>query len=315
MIRTAWKISFLPFLPFLSFLLLFLAPLCAVAEEAEASEVTPERVFQEVEVLRAELEVIRQVLGIRPPRQRTFRLQGADERQVFFQAQTLFRKCNSLAREIAAISRQAPAHAPDHAITPSDVLSLLADARKQLGYVREALDIDSPQATPKLERRRTFSDAMHGIIEAGYTANAILSEQPDWPAIYDRTLQMMTYIGGLAGESPAYPALPEHACCKSPEDAYQTLVGAMEASRPLAESAGVNIVRIEPIKRAEGGASPSTVFDLTTTMLSDIAEFTLRLEGADSRPPNYERPARILPSHVYQLALALRTQIDTAGTR
>ena len=293
--------------------LLTLPLLAAVPPPAHADTVTSPQVFQEVEALRADIETIRRVLGIRPPRERTFRLRDADERQVFYQAQTLFRKCNSLAREIGGVSRQSPAHAPDRDISSADVLSLVQAARKQLDYVRDALAISEQAELPRLERRRTASDTMHGIIEAGYVINVVLSEKPDWPAIYDRILQMQTYIAGLEGENPDYPGLAEFECCKSPEDVYQTLVGAMEASRPLAASAELSMVRIEPIKRAEAGASPSTVFDLTTTMLADIAELTLRLEGADAKPPGYERPARILPSHVYQLAVALRRQIDQAG--
>ncbi len=298
-----WKSS-------LGFILLFLFPVYCGAEDAA----TPPRVYQEVGALVEDLETIRGVLGIRAPRERSFRLSEAEPRQVFFQAQTLFRKCNSLAQEIAGLSRQVAAQAPDREIRPADVLEVVQASRQQLDYVRDALNIDTRADLPRLNRRSTPSDVMHDIIEAGYIINEMVHEQPDWASIYDRVKLMITYVGGLHPEATRYPELPAFECCKQPEDVYQSLLAAMEAARPLAESVDLPIVRIAPRKRAEGGASPSTVYDLTTTMVSDLAELTLRLEAEDTERPNYERPSRILPSHVYQLASVLQQMITAEGS-
>jgi hypothetical protein len=253
------------------------------------------------------------VLGVQPPPERDFVIRDATPRQVFFQAQTLFRKCNTLAQEIAGISRQAAAQAPAEEIRTADVQAVVKAAREQLGYVNAALVINDQLEVPVLNRRSTNGDVLRDIVQAGYFLNELTIRQADWPSIYDRILQMVTYVGGALPEDERFPALPAFECCKMPEDVYQRLLGQMEASRPLAESVELFFMRIESRRRPPNGASKGTVFDLTTTMLSDLAELTLRLDGEDVPMPAYERPARIFPSHAYQLAGVLGEQLAKFG--
>ena len=94
-----------------------------------------------------------------------------------------------------------------------------------------------------------------------------------------------------------------------PEDVYQRLLTNMEATRGLAASMQLTFMRIESRKRPPHGASTGTVYDLTTTMVSDLGELTLRLDGEDVTYPEYDRPLRIFPSHAFQLAGVLETQL------
>lgn len=262
-----------------------------------------------------EIEQIRLVLGIQPPPEREFVIRDAEPRQVFYQAQTLFRKCNTLAQELAGISRQAPTPAPADDIVTDDVEQIVSAAREQLGYVRAALGISDAPAAATSNRRVTAGDVLHDIVEAGYMLNVLTTRQADWAAIYDRILQMVTYVGGALPEKQRFPALPPFACCKMPEDVYQRLLAQMEATRPLAESVDLTFMRIISRKRPPNGASTGTVFDLTTTMVTDLGELTLRLDGEDVATPEYERPARIFPSHAFQLAGVLQSQLTALRTR
>jgi len=276
---------------------------------AHAEGINPPQLYQNVGTLANELEQIRQVMGKRLPRKRSFSLADVEPRQVYFQAQTLFRKCNSLAQEVAGISRRAPPPAPEQAISPDDVYALIDQARNELAYVKRALAIDQDAMVPKIERRRQPADVMHDIIEAGYVLNQLTDQHVDWPQIYDRVFQATTYVGGVLAEDERYPDLPPFQCCKMPQDVFDTLAAAMEAARPSAEQVSLKLIRIIPGEAAEGGASPSTVFDLTTTFVSDLAELTLRMSGEDIDGPSYDRPPRIFPSHVVQLAKVLEQQI------
>ncbi|NND66336.1 MAG: hypothetical protein HKN19_02000, partial [Halioglobus sp.] len=76
-------------------------------------DVTSAQVYQEARLLHAEVERIREHLGVRAPRARSYKLEDAVPRQNFYQAQTLFRKSNQLAQEIAGVSRQHAAAAPE----------------------------------------------------------------------------------------------------------------------------------------------------------------------------------------------------------
>lgn len=273
------------------------------------AEVTVIDLQRDVDSLLNEVEQIRTVMGIRPPRARDFALVGVVPRQIYFQARTLFNKTNTLAQEVAGVSRQSLAPAPDRDLTLDDSAELLADARAQLAIVREALEIAEAPAPAKPRRRAKAEDVMHDIIEAGYILNQMTTETPDWTQIYDRVYQTITYVGGVLEEDVRYPSLEPFECCKQPEAVYARLVGTMEAARQVATKHGLELVKIVPRVRAEGGASPETVYDLTTTLVSDFGELTLRMDGDDIAGPNYARPARILPSHVYQLVSALEQQV------
>ena len=275
----------------------------------ESQSISMSELRQDVAILLAEIESIRRVLGIQLPPDREFVIRDAEPRQVFFQAQTLFRKTNTLAQEIAGISRQAPTPAPVGEISNSDVHTLLGDAQQQLGYVKDALGISQAIAPPELKRRSTAGDVVHDIVEAGYVLNELVTRQPDWASIYERILQMVTYVGGALEAQDRFPPLPQFSCCKMPEDVYQRLLTNMEATRGLAASMQLTFMRIESRKRPPHGASTGTVYDLTTTMVSDLGELTLRLDGEDVTYPEYDRPLRIFPSHAFQLAGVLETQL------
>ncbi|MGI9328425.1 MAG: hypothetical protein ACR2PZ_24630 [Pseudomonadales bacterium] len=289
-------------------------PAATLAQDKRASELQPAQLLQNVATLREEIEQIRLTIGKRLPRSREFKLADVEPRQVFFQAQTLFRKCNRLAQEVAGVSRQAPMSAPEHDVSSVDVNTMIDAARQQLQLVKKALEISAEPAAPKLRRRTTSADVMHDIIEAGYILNQLVSERADWADIYDRVAQMQTYIGGGLPDQARYPTLPDYECCKMPQDVYALLAEAMDRARPLAESVDLALIRVIPGKAAEGGASTDTVYDLTTTMVSDLAELTLRMELDEVAGPSYERPPRIYPSHVYALAKVLGDQITTLNT-
>jgi hypothetical protein len=285
-----------------------------MAEEIpKAASLSPAQLLQDVDELRAEIEQIRLTIGKRLPRDREFKLSKVSTRQVYFQAQTLFRKCNRLAQEVAGVSRQAPKAAPEGGISETDVDEIIQASRAQLQLAKAALDIQEPVAVPRLQRRASHADVMHGIIEAGYVLNRLINEQPDWTSIYDRVVQMMTYVSGDLPEEGRYPDLPAHECCKMPQDVYAELSAVLAAARPLAQKVDLEFIEIIPGKSAEGGASTATVYDLTTTMISDLAELTLRMEVEEVSPPTYEQPPRIFPSHVFQLAKVLNGQISRLG--
>ncbi len=301
-----WKFSF----RFATCLAITVSLLPVPAPASEAVEVSIPELRQNVGLLLNEIGQIRRVLGIQPPPEREFVIRDAEPRQVFFQAQTLFRKCNTLAQEIAGISRQAPAPAPAAGeISSNDVKDIVDAGREQLNHVKSALDITQPIPAPALNRRSTSGDVLHDIVEAGYVLNELISRQAEWPAIYDRILQMVTYVGGALPEAERFPAVPAFECCKMPEDVYQRLLRSMEATRGLAASVDLTFMRIESRKRPPNGASKGTVYDLTTTLVSDLGELTLRLDGEDVAFPDYPRPARIFPSHAYQLAGVLEQQL------
>lgn len=293
---------------FLIFWLTVIAPV-GTPQADEAGQITPQDVFKAVVELRSEIEQVRVVMGRPKPTPRSFRVRDVEPRHVYYQAQTLFRKANQLAQDVVGITRQAPRPAPEADIQPADVLGLVNDAQLQIQTVKNALGVDTAYPYANLDKRKDLPDVLHDIVEAGRQLNWMMDRLVGWDIVYDRVILALTYMAGVLPDERRYPDLPAHQTGKFPDDVYDELMTCMELSRAPAKQHGVTVLRLEIVKPAEGGATPVDVYDLATTILSDIADLTWRLDGKDVAPPDYPHPDRVFPSHVYQLVKVLEAQL------
>ena len=284
--------------------------LSLVVTNARAAQIDTAELFRSVTELRAEIEQIRVVMGEPLPPSREYRVDGAVPRHVYYQAQTLFRKSNLFAQQIAGVSRQPSRPAPEGSIASEDVLLVLNDTREQLGHVRTALDIAEAVAEAKADRRKQPSDILYELIEAGRDINFISGRTVAWTTVYDRLLLAISYVGGALPEAGRFPALPAFEPGKFPQDVVGRLQRCMELSRKLAGEYDVSMVRLEVIRRSAIGPTVIEVLDVATILLSDLAELTYLMEAEELPLPEYPRPSRIFPSHVNQLAGVLEAQLE-----
>ena len=116
-----------------------------------------------------EIEIIREVMG-RPfddsPR---LPASGVSQFEVYFQAQTLFRKSNQLAQEYAGAQRVAAPPLPEGELGPSDTHAVVAAALEHIRLVKEALGID--MAIPA-ESRGSASGDRRFHDDSGYQPTA-----------------------------------------------------------------------------------------------------------------------------------------------
>ena len=281
-----------------------------LAVNARSAEINAGGLFKSVTELRAEVEQIRVLMGEPLPPSREYRLHDAVPRHVFYQAQTLFRKSNQFAQQVAGVSRQAARLAPEGNITSDDVQLVLNDAREQIGLVRAALGITEAVAEAKLDRRKRASDVLYELIEMGRLINFISGRTVAWSSIYDRLLLAITYVGGALPEGSRFPALPAFEAGKFPQDVFGRLQECMDLSRAPAEKHGVAVLRIESIRTSEVGPTVIEVMDMATIVLSDLAELTYEMEAEDVPMPAYPHPSRVFPSHVHQLVGVLQAQLE-----
>ena len=277
--------------------------------------VTEADAYAEAELLVRELERIRLYMGVRSPRSSESRMRGAEPHQVFYQVQGIFRKSNLLANQLTGVSRSSAPIATGDEVKVADVLSALTATRDQLDIVEETLEATRPLAEPRRERNPNMSATMLLVIEADFILNRLTGFRAEWSDIYDRILQTMTYVAGALPEGQRYPALEAHVAEIMPQQVGETLFAARMAGAPASRAAGVSVIEATIVRGEEGGLSAEGVSYLSTTLLHDFAEITFRLEADDADPPEYPRPPRIFPSHVYQLAVALRKQAELLGAQ
>ncbi|MDH3641541.1 MAG: hypothetical protein OES38_05565 [Gammaproteobacteria bacterium] len=293
-----------------SILLATQVPIAAVHAQ---DTVTAADAYAEAELLLRELERIRQYMGVRLPRSSESRMRGAEPRQVFYQVQGIFRKSNLLANQLSGVSRSKAPVAPETIVSVGDLIDILKATRQQLDIVEEALDISRPLTEPRKIKNPDISATMLLVIDADFLLNRLTGFRAEWSDIYDRVIQIMTYVGGALPEEVRYPALEPHEPGKMPQDVGVELFTARVAAAPASRAAGVSVIETTIVKGEEGGLSAEGVSYLSTTLLHDFAEITFRLRADDIDPPDYPRPARVFSSQVYQLAVALRKQAEMLG--
>lgn len=277
--------------------------------------VTAADAYAEAELLLRELERIRQYMGVRPPRSSESRMRGVEPRQVFYQVQGIFRKSNLLANQLTGVSRSNAPVAPETVVSVGNLIDILKATRLQLDIVEETLDVARPLAEPRKIKNPDISATMLLVIEADFLLNRLTRFRAEWSDIYDRVIQVMTYVGGALPEEVRYPALEPHESRKVPQDVGVELFAARTAAAPASRAVGVSVIEATIVRREEGGLSAEGVSYLSTTLLHDFAEITFRLRADDVDPPDYPRPARVFASHVYQLAVALRKQAELLGAK
>ncbi|NKB96952.1 MAG: hypothetical protein GKR90_00415 [Pseudomonadales bacterium] len=289
---------------------MFTIPIHLAQAQAELSEGD---VYDQAELLHQEVERIRQQLGVLPPRSRTFRLENAQPRHVYFQTQVAFRRSNLLAHQQTGVSTVAAPVAPEGDPSLAQVHSIIQATRAQLDVVKEVLEIDPAISETKRGRGKNVSGALMEVIRSNEILGEVTEFSADWSDIWDRLNLIMAYIGGLLPEGSRYPELAEYVPRKMPGDVALRLFATRAAFAPVAESVGVAELKVTVIRSPEGGTSSTSVHDVSMTLINDIAEVTLRLGAEDVDPPGYVRPSRVLPSHVFQLAGALLEQAKAVG--
>ena len=106
-----------------------------MSEDEITSEHTCARIGQVLE----ELEALRLEMGRARDARVAMHVSNASPREVFYHAQTVYRKANQLCVELGADAAKPPGTAEQARARPSDVLALLDSARARLALARALL--------------------------------------------------------------------------------------------------------------------------------------------------------------------------------
>ena len=134
-----------------------------------------------------------------------------------------------------------------------------------------------------------------------------------------RLLLAATYVAGALTEDetvPVYGELPPFESAKVPADVYRRVLECLELATVIGEKRGVDVLKLNlrrELRRRDIG--PADVYDLATTLLSEVAYLTLVIDAKDVDAPPIERPKHIFPSHVYQIAGMLQDELAVLEDR
>ncbi len=273
--------------------------------------VEPSDVFVHVGLVRAELELIRAVMGKPYDTQKEIGVEDAAPREVFFQALTLFRKADRLAFEQARQRAPVPS-TPSGDIRPAEVRQVVDAALHRVRLVKKTLGIDEQSRPPPRDPDKTPTDVFRSIVTANRQMNLLLDRQFSPSDVFQQVTLAVGYSGRLLAHFPDATRIaspPPFEPRKRPADVYRRLVECFERIRQIAEQSGLKILTLKINEADLAEVTPSDVYEIASLVTSELAYLHAQLPGAQSAREVYY-PGRKFPSHVYQRAGVLEAQLQ-----
>ncbi len=274
------------------------------------AEATPADVLVSVQKLESEVELVRSYLGKTKSDEREFFVTSATPRHSFFLAQAIVRKLNILIQENAGGSTQTAPAAPNRAVTPEDVLGVLNRAHDQLSYLKEDLGLTDTMPARSVSSRADETDNVQAMVRVLRQINLMLLRRYLPKDVFERIDLATVYVAGVL-KNQGLEMFPEaeFVMYKQPAEVFSKLIDCAVLSAQIAELTGVDALKLDARRMRTSKSRLSNNYDLATILLSDIAEWTEALEGADDVFPETPMRRHTVPSHVYQKTLQLEAQL------
>jgi hypothetical protein len=278
---------------------------------APTQAITPAHVYQRVDFLRREIELIRLEMGIPKASPPPIEIEGAEPREVYFQALTIFRKSDRLAFEHTRERVEEPVE-PRGSIQPAGVREVVNAALGRIGAVKESLAITEQSEMSPLERGIDPSQVLNSILGANRELNQLL-DRPFAPSDVYRQLTVAIAHAARLLDSPSAvstpPPPPPFERRKRPSDVYRRMVECFHEIREIGKKSGVPMLTFKVNDQQIEDVAPSDVYDIASLLVSELAHLHRQLPGAAPSRKVYN-PGRKLPSHVYQRMGILCSQME-----
>ena len=278
---------------------------------ANAQTVTNTDVYNLASQVAEEIEYIREVMG--RPFDDSPRLPVGDvsQLQVYYQAQTLFRKANQLAQEYAGTPRAGAPPVPDAEVRAGDSYSVVISAQEQVRQVSRAFGIDTEA---QIQERTTASTTgvFLTILDANRQLNLLINE-PMLPSdVFDQVTLAVLYSASLLAHQGAENLVPEAEPFdgyKRPSDVYALLLNNTDLMSEVAEAAGISVLTLSSRRNIPDDVEPGHVYDIARILVAGLALVANAMEAEDVFP-DLERPELIFPTQVYARATVLKQQLE-----
>ena len=237
-----------------------------------------------VEIVRDELELIREHKQRPVDSRASFPVEHAFPREVYFQALTLRQKAGRLCHETTQFLLAPPTvvqFSIPKTITPKDVYEIVNDAWSQIRCAKSGMDIDSQieEATME-ESTKTLTDIFKSIVQANRQLNLIL-EQPIEPGdVFAVVQHANTYIIDILNKiAPVWsltaPTLPEYQRGVFPLDVYKLMLKNFVIIEQIAKDSGIDILHLR--SDIQTPITSTDVFDLSSLILSELSFFAKQI--------------------------------------
>lgn len=273
--------------------------------------ILPADVLARVELLRAHVSRLQHFMGKGPAPAPLMRVDGAQPREVYSQAQNLERRANRLAFEQARVVRTEGVPKQQEP-GPADVFELVDSALAAILVAEEQLGLEVAVAEESRPESTTPTEVFNAIVEAGGELNNILDEKVSPSDVFQLVTASVHVAAAMQADEPGAGHLPEEPTFeagKQPVDVYERMQECFALVSDLAQQRGVETLRFKLDPEQLARVTPNDVGDLAALVLEELQHLQLKDEGATKAPAAFH-PGRRFPSHVYQRAGLLKATLE-----
>ncbi|HET7925118.1 MAG TPA: hypothetical protein VFL30_09470 [Rhodanobacteraceae bacterium] len=264
-----------------------------------------------------ELELVRERMG-RPfddsPR---LPVSAVSELELYYQTQSMLRKANQLAQDLAGVAPRSPGPVPSGDISSADVYALLEDSLAQIRVAAEAIGI-TERAT--FEQRVT-SIAATGVFLVVIDINRQLNQMLRVPIgnteVFEEVSAAITSAAALLATFPGATPVPEPPPFdgyKRPADVYERLTECMDAVIRVAPKVGVPVLGLSARRNVPEDTEPGHAYDIARFLVADLTAFADARDAPRMRV-SLPAPKHVFPTEVYAHAGILLRQLEELERR
>ena len=284
---------------------------------AAAQEVDNAAAYALANQVADELEIVRERMGRPYDDSPRLPVSAVTELELYFQAQSLLRKANQLAQELAGAAPRSPGPVPTIQVGPSDVYALLEDSLAQIRVAAEGIGITERASF----EQRVASIAPTGVflvvIDINRQLNLMLRVPISDAEVFEEVSSAITYAAALLAMYPNATSVPEPPPFdgyKRPADVYRRLTECMDVVIRLAPKAGVDVLGLSARRNISENTSPGHAYDIARFLVADLAA----LGGARDAPRarvSLPAPKHVFSTEVYTHAGILLRQLEELERR
>ncbi len=280
--------------------------------ELSIQSITPADVFARVQLVRKELDDIRFEMGKPKSREVGLLVEEATPHEVFFQAKTFDQKVARLTRELTEQADPLEEKEFPADIRPFHVWKVVDTSLRRILSLKQklGLTLTSSEALPDPETTPTQVFFVIGL--ANKQLNLLLLHQFSPKDVAEQINLGMEYTTHLLRKFPSAPAPePLHSLERGriPWDNYSRLIDCYMVLGDIARASNIKMLNLATQNLDRPDIQPNDVYDLVTLIVSELAYLHAHLPT--TLPPKQVRlHGPILPSHVYQQAGGLLTQLQ-----
>lgn len=290
---------------------IFVLAMLTVKSTFAANDVSPTDVYYEVQKMAVDIQLVSKEMGIDGVEMPSMSVTGAQPREVYFQALTLFKKANRLLFEQMR-QRQPELAERQLEITPADVMHVVQQSHAIIQRVKTYLSIT--EISPEIRQReeRTPTDVFKLIVDQNRSLNRLLQQRFAPGDVYQRLTHGVGLMSTVLASFDIEPVLgnePDFVRQKTPTQVYASLAELYNVIHKIIALAGGQCLIMGDEEQRRKDLVPSDVYDMASIVSAQLRYLHVnRKDIAPMRKSYY--PGDKLPSHVYQRAGRLRSQVE-----